>query len=269
MEREVTIDQFDVEIVLEPPDTHGAEITPGSDVISKYFNRKHGGAPVELVRKMMNEVRGDANGLIPVLSPREAASFAGNQVVIAIRQPMDLDQSGERVCRHFLFIAEAITLALQDQGGHADRLQMRGAEPLGPADRMKRIPQADQASDCQIVCQDTGYATSQRFATNDESVRRIVANQIFPTLSQHGLTVRRSAHPGFCGTYHVGEFESSHANSFCGDPAGDGTHEVTFHPRTGPVREQQRAVCVRGSIGEHFGAWGAPVLRHRQILCLT
>ncbi len=37
MEREVPIDQFDVEIVLEPPDTHGAEITPGSDVVVPDF----------------------------------------------------------------------------------------------------------------------------------------------------------------------------------------------------------------------------------------
>ena len=238
MEREVTIVQFDVEFVLEPTDTHGAEVTPGSDVVSKYFKGQHGSEPVDLVREMMNEIRGNTDGFFPVVLPRHAASLAGNQVVIAILQPVNLYRFGERVSCHFLFIAKAITLALEDQSGHADRPQMRGAESVGSTGGMKRIPQADQARDCEIVCQHTGYATSQRFATDDQSVRRITANHLLPTLSQHRFTVRRPAHTGFCRSYHVWKFEPRDANTIGAKPSGNGTHEVTFHPSTGPVREQ-------------------------------
>jgi hypothetical protein len=104
---------------------------------------------------------------------------------------MNLDRLGQLVRRHVALAAEGIALALHDQGRRLQAAKVLDAEPLGPADRMKRIPKANQSRDASFVGHEAGNSASHRLAADDQVFGAELLDNLQPGFTEYRLAVWR------------------------------------------------------------------------------
>ena len=118
-------------------------------------------------------------------------------------------------------------------------------ELLGPARRMERVAEADEAGDARLVRDHARDAASERLAADDEGRAGAAAerpgrrDRVEPRLPQDGRPVRRAAASAGPPRRHVRELETGDAESLRGRAPGQPIHERRVHGRAGAVREDE------------------------------
>jgi len=110
-----------------------------------------------------------------IAGAREAAAAAGSQIMIAVARPKEAYRRRKLQSFNLTAAAERIALALHDECGAVQMLEVSRAQRLRFSGRMKRVAEAHEADDLvlaiELIGHEAGDAPAHGFAADQELCR--------------------------------------------------------------------------------------------------
>ena len=131
---------------------------------------------------------------------------------------------------------------------------MFGARALGLTRRMKRIAEADETADVELVGDHAGHAAAHRFAANEKAVELIASqltHRFAPRIEQHRLAIGCPSVLPSPPPRHVRKLETNDADRTRRKRLRHAIHPRRVHRAAGAVRHDERVRRVVGSVEEH------------------